>query len=55
MINSLKTYEHKSEQRVLWNLEATFEELLEDPFKSDYKKIINDARNTIISNIDVDE
>ncbi len=49
------TFEDKAEQRVIWNLEATFEEVLAEPFKSDYKKIVDDAKKTIMANIEDDE
>ena len=50
-----KTFEHKAEQRVIWNLEATFEKVLAEPFKSDYKKIVDDAKKAIMANIEDDE
>lgn len=38
------TFESKAEQRVIWNLEATFESIQEEPFRDNYKKILEEAR-----------
>jgi len=40
-------FEDQSEQRVLWNLECTFERMLAEPFLQNYDEIIQDARNKI--------
>ncbi len=40
-------FEDQSEQKTLWNLEGQLEKQLVEPFRPDYKDIINEARNKI--------
>ncbi len=40
-------FEDQAEQKTLWILEAQLEKQLVEPFKSDYKDIVNKARNKI--------
>ena len=42
-----KVFENQAEQRVLWNIEASLERLLAEPFSTDYSEIIKKARETI--------
>lgn len=37
-------FEDQAEQRVLWNIEASLESLLQAPFSFDYKEILESAR-----------
>ena len=37
-------FEDQSEQRVLWDLEAILEKQLVEPFRPDYKKLLEQAR-----------
>ncbi|RZF20471.1 MULTISPECIES: hypothetical protein [Halobacteriovorax] len=48
------TFLDESEKRVIWNLEASFEEKLVEPFKSDYNMILKRARSKILSKISND-
>ncbi len=48
------TFLDESEKRVIWSLEASFEEKLVEPFKSDYNKILKRARRKILSKISND-
>jgi len=41
------TIEHQSEQRALWNLNCLFEEILVEPFKSNYKELLQAARERL--------
>jgi hypothetical protein len=47
-----KTFEDKSEQRVLWNLEAILESILAEPLMSDYEEIVRRARKNIMDKIE---
>jgi hypothetical protein len=40
-------FEDQSEQKTLWILEGQLEKQLVEPFRPDYKDIINEARNKI--------
>ena len=40
-------FEDKAEQKTLWILEGQLEKQLVEPFRPDYKEIINEARNKI--------
>lgn len=40
-------FKDQSEQKTLWILEGQLEKQLAEPFRSDYKDIINEARNNI--------
>ena len=40
-------FEDQAEQKVLWIIEGQLEKQLVEPFRPDYKKIINEARNKI--------
>ena len=40
-------FEDQAEQKTLWILEGQLEKQLVEPFKPDYKDIINDARKQI--------
>ena len=42
-----KRFEDQSEQRVLWNLEASLESVLAEPFKPDYEQILAAARSRL--------
>lgn len=37
-------FEDQAEQRVLWDLEASLEELLEEPFSANYEELLQAAR-----------
>lgn len=37
----------QAEQRVLWDLEATLEKYLTEPFKSDYRHLLEAARGRV--------
>ena len=37
-------FEDQSEQRVLWDLEAILEKRLVEPFRPDYKRLLEQAR-----------
>ena len=39
--------EHQSEVRALWNLTCLFEKELTEPFKEDYEKTLNEAREAL--------
>ena len=39
--------EHQSEQRALWNLTCVFEKTINEAFDSDYKKLLESARNRL--------
>jgi hypothetical protein len=39
-----RCFEDQAEQRVLWNLEATLESMLVEPFAADYVALLADAR-----------
>jgi hypothetical protein len=41
-------FEHPAEQRVLWDLEAILEARLAVPFKSNYRELLEAARNAIV-------
>jgi hypothetical protein len=43
----LNVFEDQAEQKVLWALEGQLEKQLVEPFRPDYKDIINEARNKI--------
>jgi hypothetical protein len=40
-------FQDQAEQKALWILEGQLEKLLTEPFKPNYKDIINQARNKI--------
>jgi hypothetical protein len=40
-------FEDQAEQKTLWILEGQLERQLVEPFRPDYKTIINEARNNI--------
>jgi hypothetical protein len=40
-------FEDQAEQKTLWILEGQLEKQLVEPFRPDYKDIINEARNKI--------
>ncbi len=40
-------FEDKAEQKTLWILQGQLEKQLVEPFRPDYKEIINEARNKI--------
>lgn len=40
-------FEDQAEQKTLWILESQLEKQLVEPFKTDYKNIINEARNKV--------
>jgi len=40
-------FEDQAEQRVLWNLEASLESILSEPFRPDYAQILADARSRV--------
>ena len=40
-------FEDQAEQKTLWIMEGQLEKQLVEPFKPDYKEIINEARNKI--------
>jgi hypothetical protein len=40
-------FEDQAEQKVLWIIEGQLEKQLVEPFRPNYKKIINEARNKI--------
>ena len=40
-------FEDQSEQQVLWNLEAELERQLSEPFSSNYKTLLSEARNNL--------
>lgn len=40
-------FEDQAEQRVLWDLEAVLEKHLVDPFKSDYRERLEQARGRV--------
>lgn len=40
-------FEDQAEQKTLWILEGLLEKQLEEPFRPDYKVIVNEARNKI--------
>lgn len=40
-------FEDQAEQRTLWNLEATLESALAEPFSADYDKIVEAARDRL--------
>jgi hypothetical protein len=42
------TFEHESEQRVVWDIEAQLERTLVEPFKPNYHELVSDARQRII-------
>ena len=39
-----QTFEDQAEERVLWNIEATLEKLLSEPFSPDYDGLLAAAR-----------
>jgi hypothetical protein len=40
-------FEDRAEQKTLWIIEGQLEKQLSEPFRPNYKEIINDARNRI--------
>lgn len=40
-------FEDQAEQRVLWNLEASLESTLVEPFKPEYREILATARSRV--------
>ena len=42
-----RRFEDQAEQRVLWNLEASLESTLVEPFKPDYDQILAAARSRV--------
>lgn len=40
-------FEDQAEQRVLWDLEAALEKRLVEPFKSDYRELLEAARSRV--------
>ena len=40
-------FEDQAEQRVLWNLEASLEKLLSEPFLDEYLVLLTKARETV--------
>ena len=40
-------FEDQAEQRILWDIECLLNQQLAEPFRSDYKNILNEARNKI--------
>lgn len=40
-------FEDQAEQRVLWDLEAVLEKHLVEPFKSDYRELLEAARSRV--------
>lgn len=40
-------FEDQAEQRVLWDLEAALEAVLSEPFKSDYRELLEAARGRV--------
>jgi hypothetical protein len=43
-------FEDQAEQRVLWDLEASLEKQLSEPFRPDYSELINKARQEVRDN-----
>ena len=41
--------EHAAEEKVLWNIAATLEKALVEPFSKNYDEILEQARNRITS------
>jgi hypothetical protein len=39
--------EHQSEERALWNLTCVLEKALSEPFRADYSKILESARERL--------
>ena len=40
--------EHKSEEKVLWDLHCILEKILSEPFAYNYKEVLEKARNNIV-------
>lgn len=40
-------FDDRAEQRVLWDLEATLEKHLAEPFRSDYRDLLEAARGRV--------
>jgi len=38
---------YKSEKQVLWNMQASLEKVLSEPFSQDYSSLINNARKKL--------
>ena len=45
--SDLDKIEDQSEQRVLWDIECVLEKELTNPFRSDYKEIVEKAREKV--------
>lgn len=41
------TIEHQSEERALWNLTCLFEEILVEPFQSNYSELLQAAQERL--------
>ena len=39
--------DHKAEEQTLWNLQGSLEELLAEPFSSDYNLLLEKARKSL--------
>jgi len=46
-LENQEIFEDQAEQKTLWILESQLEKQLVEPFKTDYKNIINEARNKV--------
>ncbi|WP_420547626.1 hypothetical protein [Curvivirga sp.] len=42
-----KDFESEVEQQLLWNIEASFEKVLSEPFMQNFDEILKDARHTL--------
>ncbi len=42
------TFESQAEQMVLWNLQASIEKQLTEPFGKDYNKVVSNARKALL-------
>lgn len=40
-------FEDQAEQKIFWSLEAQLEKQLVEPFSSDYRNVITEARNRV--------
>jgi len=45
--DDLSRFEDQSEQRILWDLECILAKKLSEPFLTDYKEIVNKAREIV--------
>ncbi len=48
-LNAMETlaYEDQAEKRVLWNVEAELESILDEPFRPDYAERLRKARDAV--------